>query len=186
MGLTPSGGLVMGTRCGDIDPGVLAYVAGALHYDAAQLQALIDRRCGLLGVSGTSSDMRALRAAAATNQDAQLAIDMFCNSARKHIAAMASVLGGIDLLVFTGGIGEHDAATRASICDGLQWLGVHEVTADPATADATPARALATDGIRSGSGVIACVIPSQEDRQIAHITWQLSVEAERVTTMRNP
>jgi acetate kinase len=124
MGLTPSGGIMMSTRTGDIDPGVLIYLVRERAFGAADLETLIDARSGLQGVSGLSGDMRALWAAAASNPAARLAIDMFCYSVRKSIAAMAAVLGGIDLLVFTGGIGEHDAASRALICAGLEPLGI--------------------------------------------------------------
>ena len=128
MGLTPSGGVIMGTRCGDLDPGVLAYLMREKQYDAAQIEGLIDHRCGLLGISGISSDMRLLHAASADNADARLAIAMFCHSVRKQIAAMTAALGGIDLLVLTGGIGENDALVRASICAGLAWLGVTQAS----------------------------------------------------------
>ena len=128
MGLTPTGGVIMSTRCGDIDPGVLAYVVREHGYDAAGLEALIDQRSGMLGISGLSGDLRELIAAAdstaASSADARLAITMFCTSVRKQIAAMATVLGGVDLLVFTGGIGENDPSTRASIFEGLEALGI--------------------------------------------------------------
>jgi len=132
MGLTPTGGVIMGTRCGDIDPGVLAYVVREHGYDAAQLGVLIDQRSGMLGISGLSGDLRELNAAAASTSasadDARLAIAMFCVSVRKQIAAMAAVLGGVDLLVFTGGIGENDAVARAFICQGLEALGIHQAS----------------------------------------------------------
>ncbi|MEO6626203.1 MAG: acetate kinase [Burkholderiaceae bacterium] len=132
MGLTPTGGVIMSTRCGDIDPGVLAYVVREHGYDAAQLEDLIDHRSGMLGISGHSGDLRALIAAAASatasGDDARLAIAMFCASVRKQIAAMAVVLGGVDLLVFPGGIGENDASTRASICEGLEALGIRKAS----------------------------------------------------------
>ncbi|MEP6876202.1 MAG: hypothetical protein ABI887_17745 [Burkholderiales bacterium] len=122
----------MSTRCGDIDPGVLAYVVREHGYDAAQLEALIDERSGMLGISGLSGDLRDLIAAAAStaasSDDARLAITMFCASVRKQIAAMAAVLCGVDLLVFTGGIGENDASTRAFICEGLEALGIHQAS----------------------------------------------------------
>jgi len=130
MGLTPTGGVIMSTRCGDIDPGVLAYLVREHGYDAVQLGALIDQRSGMLGISGQSGDLRELNAAAAStaasSADARLAIKMFCSSVRKQIAAMAVVLGGVDLLVFTGGIGENDASTRALICEGLEALGIQK------------------------------------------------------------
>jgi acetate kinase len=166
MGLTPTGGVIMSTRCGDIDPGVLAYVVRELRYDAAQLEALIDHRSGLYGISGISGDMRKLREAAASNEDARLAIAMFCYSVRKQIAAMAAALGGVDLLVFTGGIGENDSVTRATICEGLDWLSLRE---EPR---ASVGKTLATD--RSRSGCVARVVQSQEDEQIAWRTWQLT------------
>ncbi len=123
MGLTPSGGVMMSTRTGDVDPGVLLYALRECG-DAAQLEALIDQRSGLLGVSGVSDDMRTLRDAASTTADARLAIDMFCYAVRKQISAMGAVLGAIDVLVFTGGIGEHDTLARAAICTGLDVWGI--------------------------------------------------------------
>ncbi len=124
MGLTPSGGVIMGTRSGDLDPGVLIYLMRERQFDVVRLEDMVDRQSGLLGISGLSSDMRRLHEAAASNADAALAIEMFCYSVRKQIAAMGAVLGGIDLLVFTGGIGENDARVREKICAGLGWLGV--------------------------------------------------------------
>ncbi|MEI9930115.1 MAG: acetate/propionate family kinase [Rhizomicrobium sp.] len=106
MGLTPTGGVIMGTRSGDLDPGVLVYLAREKKMDAAMLENLVNRHSGLLGVSAASSDMRHLHQSAPTNPDAQLAIEMFCYSVRKQIAAMIAVLEGIDLIVFAGGIGE--------------------------------------------------------------------------------
>ena len=162
MGLTPSGGVIMGTRSGDLDPGVLVYLMREKGLDAVQLENLIDHRCGLLGISGIASDMRQLHAASSSNADASLAIEMFCYSVRKHIAAMAVALGGLDLLVFTGGIGEHDAAVRASICEGLSWLGISEDS-------------------KAASRCQVRVMPAQEEQQIAIHTWRLSsVVGDRV------
>ena len=124
MGLTPSGGVMMGSRSGDIDPGLLIYLLREKQLDVTGLEDLIDHRSGLKGVSGIDSDMRVLHRAAALSSDAQLAIAMFCMSVKKQIAAMTAVLGGVDLLVFTGGIGEHDVAVRTRICEGLSWLGI--------------------------------------------------------------
>ena len=109
----------MGTRTGDLDPGVLVYLAREKKFDAAILENLVDHRSGLLGISGVGSDMRVLHQAAASNADARLAIEMFCYSVRKQIAAMIAALGGLDLRVFTGGIGENDAEVPAAICGGL-------------------------------------------------------------------
>ncbi|WP_394842346.1 acetate/propionate family kinase [Pendulispora brunnea] len=124
MGLTPSGGTMMGTRCGDIDPGLLVYLMDHLGYDAGKIDALVNRESGLLGVSGTTSDMKTLLDASTHDARAELAVEMFCYSARKFIGAYAAALGGIDTLVFTGGIGEHAAAVRTRICAGLAHLGI--------------------------------------------------------------
>jgi acetate kinase len=124
MGLTPTGGVIMGTRSGDLDPGVLVYLMREKKFDAAMLEELVDHRSGLLGISGVGSDMRQLHEAASSNADARLAITMFCYSVRKQVAAMIAALGGLDLLVFTGGIGENDVDARTAICGGLSWLGL--------------------------------------------------------------
>jgi acetate kinase len=152
MGLTPSGGVVMGTRSGELDPGVLIYLMREKKLDAAMLEDMIDHRSGLLGISGISSDMRRLHEAASASADARLSIDMFCYSVRKQIAAMIAVLGGVDLIVFTGGIGENDGEVRAAICSGLSWAGI------------------ALEGERDSRSAPRCevrVLASQEDEQIA-------------------
>ncbi|WP_010165222.1 acetate/propionate family kinase [Sphingomonas sp. PAMC 26617] len=123
MGLTPTGGVVMGSRTGDLDPGVLLYLLREKGLDGSALEALVDNQSGLLGISGVSGDMRALHLAATEHPDASLAIDIFCYSVRKQIGAMAAVLGGVDMLVFTGGIGENDAAVRRSILGDPGWVG---------------------------------------------------------------
>ena len=124
MGMTPAGGIVMGTRSGDLDPGTLVWLMREKKLDADALEDLLERRSGLAGISGISGDMRRLHAAAATNADARLAIEMFCTSAAKQIAAMSTVLGGIDLLVFSGGIGENDETVRNAICSRLVGIGL--------------------------------------------------------------
>jgi acetate kinase len=161
MGLTPSGGLVMGTRSGEIDPGVLIYLMREKKLDAAMLEDMIDHRSGLLGISGISGDMRRLHEAASTSVDARLAIDMFCYCVRKQIASMIAVLGGVDLIVFTGGIGENDREVREAICGGLSWAGV--VIDDSRENPPTPRRGV-------------CVLPSQEDEQIARHTRALALD----------
>ena len=165
MGLTPTGGVIMGTRSGDLDPGVLVYLMREKKFDAARLEALVDQRSGLLGISGVSSDMRRLHEAAASNRDARLAIEMFCYSVRKQIAAMIAVLGGVDMLVFTGGIGENDAQVRAEICSGLSWIGV--------SLDESRNRAASNPVSDGASRCQVLVLPSQEDEQIARHAWAL-------------
>jgi acetate kinase len=168
MGLTPTGGIVMGTRSGDLDPGVLVYLMREKKFDAAMLEELVDHRSGLYGISGGTSDMRRLHEAASSNADARLAIQIFCYSVRKEIAAMIAALGGIDLLVFTGGIGENDAAARAAICTGLSCMGL--------SLDEARNRSSSDPISDPASGCAVRVLPSQEDEQIArHTSVLLSV-----------
>jgi len=122
MGLTPAGGIIMGTRSGDLDPGALLWLARSRNLDYDELEDMVMRHSGLAGISGAGSDMRVLRAS--TQADAQLAVRMFCLSVARQVAAQATSLGGLDSLVFTGGIGEHDTATRAQVCGHLAWTGL--------------------------------------------------------------
>ena len=175
MGLTPSGGLVMGTRSGDLDPGVLIYLAREMHFDAERLETLIDHQSGLLGISGSSSDMRTLHESAVSDADARLSIDMFCQSVRKQVGAMSVVLDGIDVLAFTGGIGEHDAVVRAQICGGLSSIGIGMEAASSADV-----------GDSRWAGQARChvrVIPSLEDEQIALHAWALGRRIGRETSL---
>ena len=123
MGLTPTGGFMMGTRSGDLDPGVLIHLLKT-GYSADQLEKLLDHQAGLLGVSGQSSDMKALLQKRQTDEAARMAVQMFAYQVRKFIGAYAAALNGLDTLVFTGGIGERAAEVRAEICSGLEYLGV--------------------------------------------------------------
>jgi acetate kinase len=123
MGLTPAGGFMMGTRTGDLDPGVLTYLMREAGYDANRLDRLVNRESGLLGVGG-SADMKTLLERRDRDPQAALAVAMFCYQARQTIGALAAGLGGLDTLVFTGGIGERAAPVRAAICEGLGHLGV--------------------------------------------------------------
>jgi len=123
MGFSPTGGVMMGTRCGDLDPTVLTYLGRMGHKDLDALDHLTNHESGLLGVSGLSSDVRVLLDASAS-ASASEAIDLFCYTARKYIGALAAVLDGVDTLVFTGGIGEHAPVIRDGICRGLGHLGV--------------------------------------------------------------
>jgi acetate kinase len=136
MGLTPSGGVLMGTRSGDLDPGVLVYLMRARGLDADGIEALVNRGSGLLGISGIASDMRALHAAEGGHAEARLAVRMFCYAVCKQVAAMAAALGGLDCLVLTGGIGENDAEVRGAICRGLAWLPPFEARTMPAQEEA--------------------------------------------------
>ena len=125
MGLTPVEGLVMGTRCGDVDLGAITFLMEKEGLDAAGVNAVINKKSGVMGVSGVSSDMRDIEAAiAAGNERAKLALDMFEYRLLKYIGAYTAALNGVDVLVFTGGIGENQMQTRDYICRGLEYLGV--------------------------------------------------------------
>lgn len=124
MGLTPLGGLVMSTRSGDLDPGVVLYLQREKGVSVAQAEELLSKRSGLLGVSGLSSDMADLLRQESTNGQAAEAIALFCYQAAKYIAAMTVAAGGLDTLIFTAGIGEHAAPIRARICGQLAFLGI--------------------------------------------------------------
>jgi acetate kinase len=122
MGLTPAGGIMMGTRAGDLDPGIFVHIERLTGMSTDDFESLVNKKSGLLGVSGTTADMRKLEEAAPQDPKAALAIEMFCYIARKHIGALAAVLGGLDTLVFTAGIGENAKHVRERICEGLGYL----------------------------------------------------------------
>lgn len=157
MGLTPLDGLVMGTRCGTIDPGVLLYLQQHEKMSAEDVQHLLYRESGLLGVSGISADMRTLLAS--NEAAARDAVDLFTFRAAQAVAMMATTLGGIDCLVFTGGIGEHAREVRSAIGERLAWLGV---CVDAAANHAARER---IDG--GDSAVEIFVIPTDEETTIA-------------------
>ena len=169
MGLTPTGGVIMGTRVGDIDPGVLLYLMREMKFDVAKLADLVDHKSGLLAISGISSDMRRLHEAALHNANAQLAIQMFCYAIGKQIAAMIAALDGIDLLVFTGGIGENDAQVRAGICSHLSWMGV--------VLDKGRNHSVKNPVSAAASRCVVRIIASQEDDQIARHTFALATKS---------
>ena len=124
MAFTSTAGLLMSSRSGDLDPGLVSYLARTEQMSADRFQRMVTHESGLLGVSETSADMRVLLANESTDERAADAVEMFCVGARKWIAAMAASLGGMDVLVFTGGIGENAAPVRERICEGLSFLGV--------------------------------------------------------------
>ena len=157
MGLTPLDGLVMGTRCGTIDPGVLLYLQQHENMSVEEVQHLLYHGSGLLGVSGTSADMRTLLAS--SEATAREAVDLFTFRAAQQVAMMTTSLGGLDCLVFTGGIGEHAREIRSAIGERLAWMGVR---IDAAANDAARERINA-----SGSAVGIFVIPTNEEMTIA-------------------
>ncbi len=166
MGLTPLEGLVMGTRPGDVDPGVLLHLARELGLSVADLDRVLNKESGLLGVSGVSNDMRdVLRAAEAGDERARLALDIYCYRLRKYIGAYAAALGGLDVLVFTAGVGENSPEIRASVCEGLGFLGI---VLDPAANG--KARGVDADISAGGSRVRVLVVATDEERVIADET----------------
>jgi len=161
MGFTAVDGLVMGTRCGSIDPGAILYMMQRHGMDAAAIEDLIYRQSGLLGVSGISSDMRALRASA--DPAAKEAIALFVYRIVREIGSLAAALGGIDTLVFSAGIGERDASTRAEVVEGSRWTGAR---LDSARNDHCGEGLISADN----SSVSVWVIPTDEERLIARHT----------------
>jgi acetate kinase len=160
MGFTAVDGLVMGTRCGAVDPGALIYLMDTYGMNARALEKLIYRESGLLGVSGISSDMRTLRAS--SEPAAVEAITLFLYRIVREIGSLTAALSGLDAIVFTGGIGENDAATRTEVAQGCRWLGVELDKARNATGTGR----ISTDG----SNVSAWIVPTDEERMIAHHT----------------
>lgn len=126
MGLTPLEGLVMGTRSGDLDPAIIEFIAAKEGLSTREIETLLNKQSGLLGISGLTSDMRELLAEAREENDrrSELAIEIFCYRARKYIGAYLAAMNGADAVVFTGGIGENSSEVRARICGGLQWIGI--------------------------------------------------------------
>ena len=159
MGFTPSSGLVMGTRPGDLDPGLLSYLMRAERLTALEIDEFVNARCGLLGVSETSGDMRDLIARREDDVRAAEAVELFCHQAKKSIGALVAVLGGLDALVFAGGIGERSPAVRDGICRDLGFLGLQ--------LDAEANRRSAAVISTRDSRVVVRVIPTDEEVVIA-------------------
>src|SRR5262249_19028771 len=168
MGFTPTGGLMMSTRTGDLDPGVLVYLMESRGLGPSALNRFVNKEAGLLGVSGSSADMRDLLEREAVDPRAAEAVALFCYQARKFLGALVAALGGLDTLVFTAGIGERAAPIRARTCDGLGYLGVE---VDEAR-NATHAPIISSDASR----VVVRVIPTDEDLMIARHTHRLIAE----------
>jgi acetate kinase len=160
MGLTPTGGIPMATRTGDLDPGVILYLLRQEHATVDSVEALLNHDSGLKALSGGKGDVRDLEAAAdAGDSEAQLALEIFCSRIGQTAAAYGAVLGGIDLLVFAGGIGEHSGRVRGTVCGGLGFLGV--------ALDQSANRSHAATISAPESTVRVRIVPSEEDRQIA-------------------
>ena len=170
MGFTPTAGLPMSTRTGDLDPGVMSYLAQSESLDASALQRMVNHESGLLGVSESSSDVRDLLARESTDARAAEALALFCYQTKKWIGAYAAALGGLDTVVFAGGIGENSAPIRARICDGLGFLGVEL----DAARNAAGAPRISGDSSR----VAVCVIRTDEESVIAGLTLECLQQPE--------
>lgn len=174
MSFTPLGGVPMGTRTGDLDPAILEYLGNKLNMSLSELLTVCNKKSGVWGVSGVSSDFRDLSAAAASgNHRARLALDIFTYSCKKYVGAYAAAMGGTDCLVFTAGIGEHDAYVRKCVAEGLEYMGVsidEEKNAHP------------TDGICDITGkdskVKVLIIPTNEELVIARDTAEIAANGK--------
>ncbi len=165
MGFTPTGGLMMSTRCGDLDPGVIIYLLGRKGFRPSIINDLVNRRSGLLGVSGTSPDMEELLKKETENPQAAEAVDLFCYQAKKFLGALAAVLSGLDTLVFTAGIGEKAPSVRRRICKDMSCLGIR---LDP---DSNESNAPVIS--RKNSPVTVRVMKTNEELMIARQTYNL-------------
>lgn len=166
MGFTPLEGLVMGSRCGDLDPALPGYIAGQLGLSGEQLDQWLNQQSGLRGLCGDGDMRRIEQRMAAGDSDARLAFDMFCYRVRKYIGAYHAVLNGLDGLIFTAGIGEHSAAVRAAVCTGLEALGIavdaeRNTRVDSGIAEISPPDA----------PVSVLVVPTDEELEIARATY---------------
>ncbi|TAJ19875.1 MAG: acetate kinase, partial [Dehalococcoidia bacterium] len=169
MGFSPLEGLVMATRSGDLDPSLIPYLARAEHTTADEVVRCLNQRSGLLGISGRSGDMREIEQLRnGGDPRASLAFDLFAYRAKKHLAGMIAALGGVDAVLFSGGIGENSAAARAAVCCGMEWCGVAidaSLNAQPARSGGRISPAEARVGIH--------VVPADEERIIARETCSL-------------
>ena len=168
MGFTPLEGLMMGTRSGDLDPAIVSFIMAKERMNGSQINDFLNKKCGVLGVSGVSSDFRDIEAAAARgNFRAQLALDIFAHDVKKYIGAYAAVLDGVDAIIFTAGLGENSAAMRQAICQGLSYLGVE---IDP---EKNQVRGEEVDISGAGARCRVLVIPTNEELMIALDTLAL-------------
>ena len=168
MGFSPAGGLVMSTRTGDLDPGVMLFLQEQSRLRPEEIKDMVNRRSGLLGVSKKSSDMRDLLKAEKDDNAAHDAVELFCYQARKHAGALAAALGGLNTLVFTGGIGEHSPEIRKRICTGLEFLGI--------TVDEEKNSANMPVVSQEKGPVIVRVIKTNEELMIARHTYNLLIQ----------
>ena len=168
MGFTPLEGLVMGTRCGDIDPAIITYIMEKENISSSDVNNIMNKKSGVLGISGVSSDFRDVENAAGEgNSRAKLALEIFDNRVKKYIASYASVMGGVDGIIFTAGLGENSSSNRASICENLEFMGVK------LDLEANNDRGVEKFINASDSKVKIMIIPTNEELMIARDTLEL-------------
>jgi acetate kinase len=169
MGFTPLPGILMGTRCGDIDPAIIQFLMKAEGKDVSEIDSILNKKSGIQGISGVSNDMRDIEEAMEKgNERARLAYEVLAYGIRKQIGAYAAAMGGIDAVVFTAGIGENDCNLRANICKGLEFMGI---SVDPSKNDKMRGKEkiISVDG----SKVTVMVVPTNEELVIARDTKRL-------------
>jgi acetate kinase len=169
MGMTPVEGLVMGTRCGDMDLGVLTYLMMREELDVSTANTLINKHCGLLGITGVSSDMREIIAEANNgNERAKLGLSMFQYRIKKYIGSYAAIMNGVDIIVFTGGIGENNDFLRENVCNDMEYMGIEFDSA--ANKDSRGVEKVIS---KSSSKVKVIIVPTNEELVIAEDTREI-------------
>jgi len=176
MGFTPAGGLMMSTRSGDLDPGVIVYLLKDKGMDSAAVNRMVNNQAGLLGVSGISSDMKVLLDEEQRNPHAAEAVELFCYQARKFLGALSAVLGGLDRLIFTGGIGENAPSIRERICKEMEFLGIRF--------DKDLNQENASIISRNGSPAVVRVMKTNEELMIARHTYDLIKNTSDATVLK--
>ena len=175
MGLTPTGGVVMGTRPGDLDPGLVLYLLRQMEGDrVGALEKMLNHDAGMVALSGMPNDMKAVReAAAGGDARAKLAVEIFTRSVKKAVGGFAALMGGLDAVVFAGGIGEHDARSRAEILGGMESFGI-SINSERNEAKGDAVRRVSA----SDSVPMVLVVPAKED-------WMIAVHVDRMTRARD-
>ena len=169
MGFTPLEGLVMGTRCGDVDAAAVLFLMEKENFTISQINDLLNKQSGLLGISGISNDLTEIQKwASKGNPRAKLALEIFIYRIKKYIGAYLAVLGGLDALIFSGDIGENEADIRSRICQGLEFLGIH-LDKEKNRAPGKAPRFISTES----SPAKVLVIPTNEEEMIAEETWHV-------------
>jgi acetate kinase len=176
MAFTPAAGLMMGTRPGDLDPGLLVYLMRVEKLTAEELDHFVSHLCGLTGISDGISDVRELTSRRAADPHAAEALDLYCRQAKKWLGAYAAVLGGVETVVFSGGIGEHSAAIRSGICEGLEYLGLRLDAGRNASSSAVISAA--------DSRVTVRVIPADEESVMAGIVFKVTMSGKDSNSLR--